>query len=159
MTNPQLIRTASLSPFSPAKHIDYSSSNYPTSCCSLLQHLYKTISNSNNNSSKNKERIPSCIGGFKFNPTPLPITYHRMQLLLLVWKDQISLPGCQILSSLGIIPPDFSVKNESQISKLWQQMAGWGPKNQNSGNQAETNQRENIAEDMEEGEEDDRISI
>lgn len=65
-----------------------------------------------------------------------------------------------ILSSFGIIPPDFGLKNESQISKLWQQMTqkafmpGWGPKTQNDdGNEAERNQREN--EEEMEGEEDD----
>ncbi|ONH94193.1 hypothetical protein PRUPE_7G003600 [Prunus persica] len=65
-----------------------------------------------------------------------------------------------ILSSFGIIPPDFGLKNESQISKLWQQMAQktfmpvWGPKTQNDdGNEAERNQREN--EEEMEGEEDD----
>ncbi|KAM0980346.1 hypothetical protein PS2_013330 [Malus domestica] len=59
-----------------------------------------------------------------------------------------------ILSSFGIIPPDFGMKNEAQISKLWQQMAGWGPNNQNDGKQADTNQRGNNEEEME-GEEDD----
>ncbi|CAN6719925.1 unnamed protein product [Malus baccata var. baccata] len=47
-----------------------------------------------------------------------------------------------------------SILSHLTISKLWQQMAGWGPNNQNDGKQADTNQRGNNEEEME-GEEDD----